>query len=183
MSWPEKVRSLRYCTVVDCGGGCSHGSIVQLLVSVSDVLSFFHRSNYCGSAGGCRRRESSVQTMLVFVQQDWYSDYWRGTAPPTVCARKIDKLCTFDLLNLSNSLTQVDQLARMDHSVVGSVRSNFNIGDPLEDDVLKATMWEYLGLTRVYTKRKGKNNVLYWNWPGARWISFTMLTLPYWFEF
>lgn len=51
--------------------------------------------------------------------------------------------------------TQVDQLARLPHAVVGSVRSNFNIAEPLEDDLLKTTMWEYLGLTRVYTKRKG----------------------------
>jgi len=32
----------------------------------------------------------------------------------------------------------------------------FNIGEPLEDDLLKEKMWEYLGLTRVYTKRKGE---------------------------
>lgn len=32
---------------------------------------------------------------------------------------------------------------------------NFNIGEPLEDDLLKQTMWKYLGLTRIYTKRKG----------------------------
>jgi len=54
------------------------------------------------------------------------------------------------------TIEEVDQLARMPHSVVGSVRANFNIGEPDEDDYLKATMWEYLGLTRVYTKRKGK---------------------------
>lgn len=53
------------------------------------------------------------------------------------------------------TIEEMDQLARMPHSVVGSVRSNFNIGEPLEDDTLKTTMWEYLGLTRVYTKRKG----------------------------
>jgi uncharacterized protein len=50
---------------------------------------------------------------------------------------------------------QVDQLARMPNSVVGSVRAQFNIGEPDEDDLLKATLWEYLGLTRIYTKRKG----------------------------
>lgn len=43
----------------------------------------------------------------------------------------------------------------MPHSIVGSVAMGFNIGEPLEDDPLKQKMWEYLGLTRVYTKRKG----------------------------
>ena len=43
----------------------------------------------------------------------------------------------------------------MPHSVVGSVRSQFNIGEAHEDDLLKARLWEYLGLTRIYTKRKG----------------------------
>lgn len=54
------------------------------------------------------------------------------------------------------TVEEVDQLARMPHSVVGSVAKNFNIGEPLEDDRLKAMMWEYLGLTRIYTKRKGQ---------------------------
>lgn len=43
-------------------------------------------------------------------------------------------------------------MARMPHSIVGSVRSNFNIGAPLDDDLLKSKIWEYLGLTRIYTK-------------------------------
>lgn len=54
------------------------------------------------------------------------------------------------------TIEEVDQLARMPHSVVGSVAKKFNIGEPLEDDVLKANMWKYLGLTRIYTKRKGQ---------------------------
>ena len=49
----------------------------------------------------------------------------------------------------------------MPHSVVGSVRSMFNIGEPLEDDTLKARLWEYLGLTRIYTKRKGKADMVF----------------------
>ena len=53
------------------------------------------------------------------------------------------------------TIEEVDQLARLPHAVVGSVRANFNIGEPLEDDVLKARLWDYLGLTRIYTKRKG----------------------------
>ena len=54
------------------------------------------------------------------------------------------------------TIEEVDKLARMPHSIVGSVAKKFNIGDPLEDDLLKAKMWEYLGLTRIYTRRKGQ---------------------------
>ena len=38
----------------------------------------------------------------------------------------------------------------------GFVNQHFNIGEAHEDDLLKAKMWEYLGLTRIYTKRKGQ---------------------------
>ena len=47
----------------------------------------------------------------------------------------------------------------MPHSIVGSVAMGFNIGGPLEDDLVKQKMWEYLGLTRVYTKRKGTDEL------------------------
>lgn len=53
------------------------------------------------------------------------------------------------------TIEEVDQLARMPHSVVGSVAKHFNIGEAHEDDPVKTKLWEYLGLTRVYTKRKG----------------------------
>lgn len=53
------------------------------------------------------------------------------------------------------TIEEVDQLARMPHSIVGSVNQRFNIGEPLEDDFLKQNIWKYLGLTRIYTKRKG----------------------------
>jgi len=54
------------------------------------------------------------------------------------------------------TIEEIDKLARMPHSLVGSVAKKYNIGEPLEDDLLKAKMWEYLGLTRIYTKRKGQ---------------------------
>lgn len=54
------------------------------------------------------------------------------------------------------TIEEVDQLARMPHSIVGSVNLRLNIGEPDEDDRLKSKMWEYLGLTRIYTKRKGQ---------------------------
>lgn len=73
-----------------------------------------------------------------------------------VQGNRLYKPCLY-LYNKIDTVTieEVDQLARMPHSIVGSVQMGFNIADPLEDDLLKQKMWEYLGLTRVYTKRKG----------------------------
>lgn len=53
------------------------------------------------------------------------------------------------------TIEEIDQLARQPHSIVGSVHKGFNIGEADEEDPLKAKMWEYLGLTRIYTKRRG----------------------------
>jgi hypothetical protein len=41
---------------------------------------------------------------------------------------------------IPNTITieEVDQLARMPHTLVGSVKKNYNIGAPDEDDPLKA---------------------------------------------
>jgi len=66
------------------------------------------------------------------------------------------KPCLY-LYNKIDAITieEVDQLARHPHSMCGSVAQNFNIGEPLEDDLLKQNLWKYLGLTRIYTKRKG----------------------------
>eukprot|EP00548_Thalassiothrix_antarctica_P012976 CAMPEP_0194172038 /NCGR_PEP_ID=MMETSP0154-20130528/6561_1 /TAXON_ID=1049557 /ORGANISM="Thalassiothrix antarctica, Strain L6-D1" /LENGTH=407 /DNA_ID=CAMNT_0038884573 /DNA_START=89 /DNA_END=1312 /DNA_ORIENTATION=+ len=54
------------------------------------------------------------------------------------------------------TIEEIDGLARQPHSLVGSVKSGFNIHEANEDDPLKAKMWEYLGLTRIYTKRRGQ---------------------------
>lgn len=54
------------------------------------------------------------------------------------------------------TIEEVDQLARMPHSLVGSVAKKYNVGEPLEDDPIKKMIWDYLGLTRIYTKRKGQ---------------------------
>jgi len=54
------------------------------------------------------------------------------------------------------TIEEIDQLARMPHSLVGSVHKGFNIAEFYQDDPLKALIWRYLGLTRVYTKRKGQ---------------------------
>jgi small GTP-binding protein len=71
---------------------------------------------------------------------------------------RVYKPCLY-LYNKIDTITieEVDQLARMPHSIVGSVFKNFNIGEPHEDDNLKQMMWDYLGMTRIYTKRKGKS--------------------------
>lgn len=54
------------------------------------------------------------------------------------------------------TIEEIDELARMPHSIVGSVHKSFNISDHNQDDRLKANIWSYLGLTRIYTKRKGQ---------------------------
>ena len=47
------------------------------------------------------------------------------------------------------SIEEVDKLAREPHSVVVSVHHKLNL------DYMLAKMWEYMGLIRVYTKRRG----------------------------
>lgn len=46
-------------------------------------------------------------------------------------------------------MEDVDELARKPNSVVISVRLNLNL------DYLLEKMWEFMGLTRIYTKKKG----------------------------
>ena len=48
------------------------------------------------------------------------------------------------------SIEEVDELARKPDSVVISIYMNLNL------DVLLAKMWDYLGLIRIYTKRRGQ---------------------------
>mmetsp|Transcript_52362 Transcript_52362/g.119388 ORF Transcript_52362/g.119388 Transcript_52362/m.119388 type:complete len:106 (-) Transcript_52362:194-511(-) len=47
------------------------------------------------------------------------------------------------------TVEEVDKLARLPNSVVISVHAGLNL------DYMLAKMWEYMGLVRVYTKRKG----------------------------
>jgi small GTP-binding protein len=75
-----------------------------------------------------------------------------------VVGNRLYKPCLY-FYNKIDTITveEVDQLARMPHSCAGSVMSAFNISaDHREDDLLKSTLWTYLGLTRIYTKRKGQ---------------------------
>jgi len=48
------------------------------------------------------------------------------------------------------TIEHVDRLSRYEHSLVISLSMNLGI------DNLLATMWEYLGLVRIYTKKKGQ---------------------------
>jgi len=74
-----------------------------------------------------------------------------------IVGNRVYKPCCY-FYNKIDTITieEVDQLTRMPHSLVGSVMKKYNVAEPLEDDPLKAMIWEYLGLTRVYTKRKGQ---------------------------
>lgn len=75
-----------------------------------------------------------------------------------IVGNRVYKPCCY-FYNKIDTITieETDQLARMPHSLVGSVAKKYNIGDPDEDDPLKAMIWQYLGLTRIYTKRKGQH--------------------------
>ncbi|KAL7489648.1 hypothetical protein ACHAW6_015298 [Cyclotella cf. meneghiniana] len=75
-----------------------------------------------------------------------------------IVGNRVYKPCCY-FYNKIDTITieEVDQLARMPHSLVGSVAKGYNVGAPDEDDPLKAMIWKYLGLTRVYTKRKGQH--------------------------
>ena len=48
------------------------------------------------------------------------------------------------------TIEEIDGLARMPHSTVISVSDELNM------DTLIEHIWEYLGLTRIYTKRRGQ---------------------------
>jgi small GTP-binding protein len=95
------------------------------------------------SADVLAREEITVDQLVDVIQGN------REYKPCLYLYNKIDTI----------TIEEVDQLARMPHSIVGSVNQKFNIGEPLEDDLLKQKMWEYLGLTRIYTKRKGESTM------------------------
>jgi hypothetical protein len=50
--------------------------------------------------------------------------------------------CSCYFYNKIDTITieEVDQLARMPHSLVGSVKKRYNIAEPLEDDPLKVCL-------------------------------------------
>jgi small GTP-binding protein len=97
-------------------------------------------------------REYKISSADILAREDISVDQ----LVDVVCGNREYKPCLY-LYNKIDTVTieEVDQLARMPHSIVGSVQEQLNIAEPLEDDRLKQTLWKYLGLTRVYTKRKG----------------------------
>jgi len=99
-------------------------------------------------------REYRISNADILVREDISVDQ----LVDVVVGNRLYKPCLY-FYNKIDTITieEVDQLARMPHSVVGSVQAWFNISpDHREDDLLKSSLWEYLGLTRIYTKRKGQ---------------------------
>jgi small GTP-binding protein len=123
-------------------GGVRFASTVPLtkLGPEPDVLAAQILRQYkITSADILAREDISVDQLVDVIQGN------RQYKPCVYMYNKIDTV----------TVEEVDKLARMPHSIVGSVAMKFNIGEPHEDDLVKSKMWEYLGLTRIYTKRKG----------------------------
>ena len=98
-------------------------------------------------------REYKMSNADVLVREDitvdQLVDVVQGNCQYKPCLYLYNKVDTI-------TIEEVDELARMPHSIVGSVNLRLNIGQADEDDLLKSKMWEYLGLTRIYTKRRGE---------------------------
>jgi uncharacterized protein len=124
------------------GGGVRFASTVpqtQLGPEPEKVVTQILREYRITTADVLAREEITVDQLVDVVAGN------REYKPCLYLYNKIDTV----------TIEEVDTLARMPHSIVGSVSMGFNIGHPLEDDVVKQMLWRYLGLTRVYTKRKG----------------------------
>jgi small GTP-binding protein len=125
------------------GGGVRFASTVPQTLLGPDpvkVVTQILREYKIVSADVLAREEITVDQLVDAIQGN------REYKPCLYLYNKIDTITT----------EEVDQLARMPHSVVGSVSMQFNIAEPLEDDLIKQKLWEYLELTRCYTKRKGE---------------------------
>ena len=125
------------------GGGVRFASTVpQTLLGPEPekVVTQILREYKITTADVLAREEITVDQLVDVIQGN------REYKPAVYLYNKIDTI----------TIEEIDALARMPHSMVGSVRQKFNIADPLEDDNLKQMLWKYLGLTRIYTKRKGK---------------------------
>jgi len=124
------------------GGGVRFASTVPQTLLGPDpekVVTQILREYKLISADVLAREEITVDQLVDVVLGN------REYKPALYLYNKIDTI----------TIEEVDQLARQPHSIVSSVNKKWNIGEPLEDDLVKQKMWEYLGLTRVYTKRKG----------------------------
>ena len=179
---PEKVTNWQLPAALDCVSVLSHAHspafFFALHSSATEKVVTQILREYKISAADVLAREPITVDQLVDVVQGnreykpwcvaavWMpfpfeqNSVWRRTSHLFSCFF-LDALSGRDSLYLYNKIDQitieeVDELARMPHSIVGSVAQKFNIAEPLEDDLVKAKLWEYLGLTRIYTKRKGE---------------------------
>lgn len=129
------------------GGGIRFASTVpqpHLGPEPEKLVTQILREYKINSADLLAREEITVDQLVDVVQGN------RQYKPCLYLYNKIDTV----------TIEEIDVLARMPHSIVGSVAMSFNISsDPLEDDLVKQKMWEYLELTRIYTKRKGASCV------------------------
>ncbi|KAJ1444897.1 DRG2, developmentally regulated GTPase 2 [Pelagophyceae sp. CCMP2097] len=90
--------------------------------------------------------EYKIHNCEVLIRDDVTTD----EVIDVICGNRKYVRCLYaynkiDLLTIED----VDALAREPHSVVISVHSNYNL------DFLLEKMWEYMGLIRIYTKRRG----------------------------
>ncbi len=68
-----------------------------------------------------------------------------------VCSSSIVTLYPHRVLKVDMmTIEEVDGFARLPNSIVVSVRLKLNL------DMLLETMWQYMGIIRVYTKKKGR---------------------------
>jgi ribosome-interacting GTPase 1 len=113
--------------------------LILILIFTEKVVYQILKEYKISSADVLAREDITVDQLVDAVEGN------RVYCPALYLYNKIDTV----------TIEEIDQLARMPHSIVGSVSFNYNISGPMEDDMLKQKMWEYLGLTRCYTKRKG----------------------------
>jgi len=98
-------------------------------------------------------REYRVSNADILAREDITVDQ----LVDVVVGNRLYKPCLYFYNKIDTvTIEEVDQLARMDYSCVGSVNNRFNVNEAHEDDLLKTNLWKYLGLTRIYTKRKGQ---------------------------
>jgi ribosome-interacting GTPase 1 len=80
------------------------------------------------------------------VDEDDIIDVIEGNRKYVRCLYIYNKIDTL-------SIEEVDEIARMPDSIVISIYLKLNIEEMLQ------SMWEYLGLIRIYTKRRGKDEL------------------------
>jgi ribosome-interacting GTPase 1 len=108
--------------------------VTQLGDSPSDAVTRILGSYRIHNAEVLFREDCSVDDLIDVIE---------GNRKYVRCLYVYNKVDTL-------SIEEVDELARKPHSIVISIYMNLNL------DVMLRMMWEYLGLVRVYTKRRGQ---------------------------